>query len=173
MLVWYSAGGYRLTTTPRRGGTGRDTMSKKKRTQGKAAPSMEVKITQQKRDRVAAVLAVMLGLLSVTEGGRVLLGLFVPGYPVLPWLVWYNVGMGALSVAAGAGIWLQRERARSLAVNILTLHAIVFVGLFALKQMGQTVAMQSIFAMMFRTFSWSVIYSLVSWKRQEDTSRES
>lgn len=142
-------------------------MSKKKRAHKKAPSSPEVKIAQQKRDRVAAILAVVLGLLAVTEGGRVLLGLPVPDYPVLLWLVWYNVAMGALSVMAGAEIWLQREKGRSLALNILTLHAIVFVGLLALKQTGQVVAMKSIFAMMFRTFTWVVIYSLVRWKRQE------
>jgi len=35
-------------------------MAKKKRTQQKAVPLTDMKITQQKRDRVAAVLAVML-----------------------------------------------------------------------------------------------------------------
>ncbi len=142
-------------------------MSKKKRTKEKAAPPATVKITQQKRDQVAAILAVMLGLLSVLEGGRVLLGQYVPDYPVLPWLVWYNVVLGALSAAVGVGIWQGSERSRNFAVNILTLHAIVFAGLFALKQTGQIVAMKSIFAMMFRTFAWIVIYLLVRWKRQE------
>jgi hypothetical protein len=145
-------------------------MSKKKRTQLKAVPSTDVKITQLKRDRVAAVLAVTLGLLSVIEGGRVLLCLRVPDYSVLPWLVWYNVGMGAVSIAAGAGIWLRNEKTRGLAINILTLHAIVFAGLVALRQVGQIVAMQSIFAMMFRTFTWIVIYLLISWKRQKETT---
>lgn len=142
-------------------------MSKKKHIHKQAAPPVGVKITQQKRDRVAAILAVMLGLLSVLEGGRVLLGLWVPGYPVFLWLVWYNVVMGAVSVVVGVGIWQLSERSRNFAVNILALHAIVFAGLFALKQTGQIVAMKSIFAMMFRTFAWIVIYLLVGWKRQE------
>jgi len=98
----------------------------------------------------------------------VLFGLRVPDYPVLPWLVWYNVGMGAVSAAAGAGIWLRNEKGRGFALNILTLHAVVFAGLAALKQAGQIVAMQSIFEMMFRIFTWIVIYVLTSWKRQEE-----
>jgi len=142
-------------------------MAKKKRAQRQAASPIEVKVTQQKRDRVAAILAIMLGLLSVIEGGRVLLGLWVPDYPVLPWLVWYNVALGVVSVMVGVGIWMENEKSRGLALNILTLHAIVFVGLFALKQTGQTVAMKSLFAMLFRTFTWIVIYSLINWKRQE------
>lgn len=142
-------------------------MSKKKRTKEVTVFPPEAKITQQKRDRVAAILAVMLGFLSVIEGGRVLLGLWVPDYPVFRWLVWYNVCMGAVSVVVGAGIWQQHERSRNFAVNILTFHAIVFAGLFGLMQMGQIVAVKSILAMMFRTFAWIVVYFLVSWKRQE------
>ena len=106
-------------------------------------------MTQQKRDRVAAILAVALGLLSVREGGAVLLGVTVPAYHVLPWLVWYNVVMGAVSVAAGVGIWKQLSWSGPLCLNILTLHGIVFAGLLALHQLGQDVAAQSIFAMLF------------------------
>lgn len=141
-------------------------MSKKNPKQA-PAPS-GVNITQRKRDRVAAILAVALGLVSIREGGAVLLGVTIPDYPVLPWLVWYNVVLGAVSVVAGAGIWTRRDWSHPLALNILTLHAIVFAGLFALYKSGQTVALHSIFAMLFRTFTWLVIYSLIRWKRSEN-----
>ena len=139
-------------------------MSKKKPKQP-PAPAAGA-ITQQKRDRVASILAIVLGLISIREGGAVLLGLTIPAYPVLPWLVWYNVVLGAVSVAAGAGIWTKRGWSGALALNILTFHGIVFAGLFALYKSGQAVAMRSIFAMMFRTFAWIVIYSLIRWRRQ-------
>jgi hypothetical protein len=138
----------------------------KKQSRKKAPEQVSFRIDQQKRDRVAAILAIVLGLVSVREGGSVLLGLTTPAYVVLPWLVWYNVAMGIVSVAAGAGMWQQREWCISLAVNILTLHGIVFLGLIGLNQFGQTVAMISIFAMLFRTFTWTVICSLLKWKRQ-------
>lgn len=125
-------------------------------------------ITQQKRDRISSILAIMIGLLSMREGGSVLLGVTVPDYPVLPWLVWYNVAMGFVSVAAGVGIWSGRHWGHTLALNILALHAVVFISLVALYKLGQTVAMRSIFAMMFRTFTWIVIYSLLKWKRQKE-----
>ena len=114
----------------------------------------------------------VLGLVSVREGGSVLLGLTTPAYAVLPWLVWYNVAMGIVSVVAGVGMWQQREWSITLAVNILTLHGIVFLGLIGLNQFGQTVAMISIFAMLFRTFTWIVIYSLLKWKRQSPAGAE-
>ena len=68
---------------------------KKKNKSLPVAPPPGLKIDQKKKDRVAAVLGTMVGLLTITEGGRVLLGLMVPDYPVLSWLVWYNVAMGA------------------------------------------------------------------------------
>jgi hypothetical protein len=142
-------------------------MSKKKLKKTPAPAA--VKITQQKRDRVASILAIVLGLISMREGGAVLLGVTTPDYPVLPWLVWYNVVLGAVSVVAGAGIWTKRDWSGVLALNILTFHGIVFAGLFALYKSGQIVAMRSIFAMMFRTFAWIVIYSLIKWRRQKES----
>jgi hypothetical protein len=139
----------------------------KKNSRKKAPEQLAVlRIDQKKKDRVAAILAIVLGLISVREGGSVLLGLTTPAYYVLPWLVLYNVAMGVVSVVAGAGMWQQREWSITLAVNILTLHGIVFLGLIGLNQFGQAVAMISIFAMLFRTFTWIVIYSLLKWKRQ-------
>jgi hypothetical protein len=146
-------------------------VAKKKTAPKKEPPPVEVKITQQKRDRVAAILAIVLGLLTIREGGSVLLGLTVPSYPVLPWLVWYNVAMGVVSVVAGAGMWWKAEWSITLAVNILMFHGIVFAGLIGLEQFGQTVSRISIFAMMFRTFTWIVIVSLLKWKRQEQAGK--
>lgn len=140
-------------------------MKKKKKPENAPQPK-GLRIDQQKRDRVASLLGTMVGLLTVTEGGRVLLGLMVPEYTVLPWLVWYNVAMGVVSVAAGVGIWLGRSWSIDLGVNILVFHAIVFAGLLGMQKFGQPVAMVSIFAMLFRTFIWIIIVSLVKWKRQ-------
>ena len=141
-------------------------MAKKKVSLKKAPPPAKTAITQRKRDQVASIFAIVIGLLSVREGGAVLLGVTVPDYPVLTWLVWYNVVLGFVSTVAGIGMWLTRYWGRTLALNILAFHGIVFICLFALYQFGQTVAHRSIFAMMFRTFTWIVIYSLLNWKRQ-------
>jgi hypothetical protein len=139
----------------------------KKKVQSKLPPQPEgLRIDQNKRDRVAAVLGTMIGLLTITEGGRVLLGVTIPSYPVLTWLVWYNVVMGVVSVAAGVGIWMQRSWSIDLGVNILAFHAVVFACLVGMQRFGQSVAMVSVFAMMFRTFIWIIIVSLVKWKRQ-------
>ena len=75
-------------------------MAKKKASLIKVPPPADTGITQRKRDQVASIFAVLIGLLSIREGGAVLLGVTVPGYPVLTWLVWYNVALGFVSVAA-------------------------------------------------------------------------
>ncbi len=64
-------------------------------------------------------------------------------------------------------MWKQQDRSVALAVNILVLHGIVFIGLFAMYQLGQVVAARSIYAMLFRTFTWVVIYSLLRWRRAD------
>jgi hypothetical protein len=142
----------------------------KKKASIKKSPPTQGMTTQMKRDRVASILAVVLGLLSVREGGSVLVGLTKPAYHVIPWLVWYNVAMGAVSVVAGIGMWMRRAWSINLSVNVLAFHGIVFLGLIGMRQYGQEVAMNSIFAMMFRTFTWMVIYSLLKWNRQEERS---
>lgn len=144
-------------------------MAKKKAGRKTNPPQIHTTVTQMKRDRVASILAAVLGLLSIREGGSVLLGLTVPSYDIIHWLVWYNVAMGAVSVVAGIGMWMRRAWSISLSVNILLFHGIVFSGLIGMKQFGQTVAIHSIFAMMFRTFTWIVIYSLLNWNRQHQT----
>jgi hypothetical protein len=140
---------------------------KKRSSSRQASPLPTAGINQKKRDRVAAILAIMLGLLSVREGGSVLLGVTGPDYPVLTWLIWYNVAMGVVSVAAGVGIWKQQGWSSTLAVNILVFHGVVFTSLFGMYQLGQSVAERSILAMLIRTFTWVVIYSLLRWNMQK------
>jgi hypothetical protein len=144
-------------------------MAKKKASSKKSPPPANTAITQRKRDQVASILAVVLGLLSVREGGSVLVGLTKPAYHVIPWLVWYNVAMGVVSAVAGIGMWMRRAWSINLSVNVLAFHGIVFVGLIGMLQYGQAVAMNSIYAMMFRTFTWIVIYLLLKWNRQDQT----
>lgn len=123
------------------------------------------------RYRLASAVALIAGLLSIKEGGSVLLGLTTKTYHVLPWLVMYNVTLGFVSLAAGIGLWTQRTWSRTLAVVILMLHSLVFLFLFMLFEFGKEVAFISVMAMLFRTMVWLVIYSLLAWKGRTQTSR--
>ena len=118
-------------------------------------------MTLRNRHRLAAALAIIIGLLSIKEGGSVLLGLETKPYHVLPWLVMYNVALGFVSAVAGIGIWTQRAWSGTLAVVILLLHGLVFLSLFLMYEFGKEVTFISVMAMLVRTIVWLVIYSLL------------
>ncbi len=121
-------------------------------------------MTLRNRHRLAAALAIIIGLLSIKEGGSVLLGLSTKPYHVLPWLVMYNVALGFVSVVAGIGVWTRRAWSGTLAAVILILHGLVFLSLFMMFEFGKTVAFISVMAMLVRSIVWLVIYSLILWK---------
>ncbi len=116
------------------------------------------------RYRIAALLAFILGLLSIKEGGSVLLGFSIKTYTVLPWLVWYNVVLGFVSVIAGIGLWLKRTWSISFAATIVSLHGLVLLILVVLFAFREAVAVFSIMAMLFRTLVWVGIIMLIRWK---------
>ncbi len=111
----------------------------------------------QNKHRLAAIPAFILGLLSIIEGGRVLLGLSTKPYTVLPWLVWYNVVLGFVSVAAGIGVWIKRTWGYTFAATIVSLHFLVLMILVILYSFRQPVALHSIAAMIVRSLVWAGI----------------
>ena len=113
------------------------------------------------RHRLAALLALVIGLLTIVEGGIVLLGFETKPYPVLPWLLRYNVAMGFVSLAAGHGLWREQGWAEILSWVILFCHGAVFLWLVNMHLLGMTVAMNSIGAMLFRTAIWTGIEVMI------------
>lgn len=128
-------------------------------------------MTIQNRHRLAALLAIIPGLLSIKEGGSVLLGLATKSYTVLPWLVWYNVVLGFASVIAGVGLWRQRAGSIKPATTILALHGLVFMILIILFAFKAPVSIISILAMLFRTSVWIVIIALLRWRGKEQAGK--
>jgi hypothetical protein len=118
-------------------------------------------MTSRYKHRSAALLALVIGLLTIVEGGIVLLGFETKPYPVLPWLLRYNVAMGFVSLAAGHGLWREQRWAATLSRTIRTCHGVVFLWLVVMDLLGMTVAMNSIGAMLFRTAIWTGIMILV------------
>jgi hypothetical protein len=127
-------------------------------------------VIQQNLYRLIGIPAIIIGLLSIKEGGSVLLGLSTKTYPVHLWLVQYNVVMGFLSVIAGIGLWMQRKWGSVLTALILLCHGIVFLSLMTLIMLGKTVARTSVMAMLFRTAIWLVIYMVLRWKSDTQSS---
>jgi FtsH-binding integral membrane protein len=123
-------------------------------------------MAHRKKHRLAAILAIVIGLLSIKAGASVLLGTSAPTYPVLQWLVIYNVALGFVSLIAGIGLWMQHKWGITLATIIASLHGIVFITLISMFALEKTVAQKSIMAMLFRTTIWLVIIALLAWKNK-------
>ena len=75
------------------------------------------------------MLSLIIGLLTIVESGSVLLGIEGKPYHILPWLLRYNILIGFVSLAAGIGFWMEKERAAILAKTILIFHGVVFLSL--------------------------------------------
>jgi len=79
--------------------------------------------------RIAAVVAVAFGLLTVREGGAVLFGgeaARAAAGNYVPFVLWFNFLAGFAYVAAGAGLWLQQRWSAWLALAILIGTVAVF-----------------------------------------------
>lgn len=117
--------------------------------------------------RVASILALTIGLLSIKEGGGVLLGWTTKAYTILPWLVWYNVLLGVLSVVTGVGFWQMRGWGIRYAATIVSLHAVVLVIVAVLYALTDAAALASVLAMLIRTAVWTAIIFLVREKEEK------
>jgi len=104
--------------------------------------------------KIAATFALFIGLMSVFAGSKVLLGVDIKDYNILTWLVIYNVIFGFISIVAAYLIWKAKKLSKSLTLFILVMHFMVFL---YLKFFSDTVAIDSIKAMIFRTSIWLLI----------------
>ena len=126
-------------------------------------------VTQLTRYRIIAIIAIAPGLLSIKEGGSVMLGISTPAYHVIRWLVMYNVVMGLVSLIAGTGIWIGRTWGSVLTALILMSHGLVFLAVFFLFIFREPVAPVSVVAMLLRTAIWLIIYWLLRWVANVET----
>ncbi len=111
--------------------------------------------------KIAAIFAVIIGLLAVVTGSRVLLGLFDPGYQYFTLLIVYNIIFGLISIAAGILIWRKNSKALLLSYIITGFHIIVLILLLTIFR--EIISIHSIEAMAFRSVIW-IIFSLIVWK---------
>jgi hypothetical protein len=104
--------------------------------------------------RLAAAVGLVFSALAIVAGTRVLGGLDVPDYPVLPWLVQYNVAAGVVGAVVALGVWRSRPGARLAAWAIAAVHGSVLLALMATRITGGIVANDSLVAMTLRTTVW-------------------
>lgn len=116
-------------------------------------------------NKIAAILAFIIGAMSVIAGAKVLQG-WNPGYFVLNWLPVYNFGMGVLTVLIPSIlIWRESRLASPTAIGTFGIHAVVLLVLITVFR--GTVATESILAMLFRLVTWVVILGLMFFARRK------
>jgi len=116
-------------------------------------------------NRLAAVLAFVIGVMAVFAGGQVLLGQ-LPNYYVVDWLPIYNLTLGLVSALfASVVIWRASRLALPTATAIFGLHAVVM--LILLTAYRQVVAVDSLRAMTIRLVAWTVILILLLAARRQ------
>lgn len=110
-------------------------------------------------NKVAAVLAWMIGVMGVFAGGQALLGK-VPGWTVIGWLPLYNfiVGLAVVFIVAPL-IWRSNRCALPAALVVFGANAVVVLVLQI--AFHDTVARQSMLAMLFRLAVWLIILLLM------------
>ncbi len=113
--------------------------------------------------KIAAGLAMLIGLMSAITGSRALLGLFDPGYQTFPILILYNILMGLVSILAAWLIWKNHKQAFTLSAMITSGHILVLISLITVFR--DIIAIQSIHAMIFRSVLWILILLMLIWDR--------
>lgn len=109
---------------------------------------------------VMALLAVAFGLLTIKEGGSVLLGdaqARAAAGAYVPFVLWFNFLAGFAYVLAGVGFWLQRRWAAVLAVGIAGGTALTFAALGLHIVLGGAFEMRTVAAMALRSTVWLLL----------------
>lgn len=120
--------------------------------------------------RLAALAALFIGVMAVVAGAPVLLGRH-PGWHVIGWVPAYNLTMGFVSaLVTSVLLWLGRPVARVLAVLTLLAHAGVLV--FLVMAQGDTVATDTLRAMVTRIMVWVGILVLLVAQHRADARQE-
>lgn len=110
-------------------------------------------------NKIASVLALVIGGMAIFAGIQVLLG-NDPGYYVINWLPVYNYTAGILTVFITAIlIWIGHRLAMPVAIATIGIHAAVMVILQTAYR--DVVAPDSIRAMTVRLIVWAVILAMM------------
>jgi len=114
-----------------------------------------------------AVVAVAFGLLTIASGGRALFGSEAQRAAAgayVPFVLWFNFAAGFAYVVAGAGLWLPRRWAATLAALIAVATLLVFAAFGAHVLTGGEFEQRTVAAMSLRSIVWIVI-ALVARRR--------
>lgn len=104
-------------------------------------------MTDRKRvSRVAALVAIVFGALTIVSGGTTLMGAIDMG-AVVPFVLWFNTAAGFIYVALGLGIWFGRAWAFPLTLAVLAATVLVFAAFGVHVARGGSFEMRTVIAM--------------------------
>lgn len=109
---------------------------------------------------VFSLLALAFGLLTIKEGGTILLGdeaARAEAGNYVPFVLWFNFVAGFFYVAAAVGLWLRHRWAVWLSAAIAVTTAIVFAAFGIHIYAGEAYEQRTVIAMSLRTLVWVVI----------------
>jgi len=108
--------------------------------------------------KIASILAIILGLLSIIAGSKALFEIDIKAYTIIKWLVIYNVVFGFISIITSYLIWSKHQLLKQAVLFILISHSSILLYLYFLNK---SVASESIKAMLFRVGVWLIIFLLI------------
>ena len=114
-----------------------------------------------------SLLAVAFGLLTIKEGGTILLGddaVRAAAGNYVPFVLWFNFTAGFAYVVAGAGLWMQRHWAVWLAIAIAAATALTFAAFGVHVVSGAAYEPRTVVALSLRTLVWVTI-AAIAWRR--------
>ncbi|WP_343117405.1 hypothetical protein [Ostreiculturibacter nitratireducens] len=106
--------------------------------------------------KIAAIVAIVFGALTVVSGGRALFGGADMG-DVVPFVLWFNFGAGFAYAVAGFGLWRGAAWGRVLSLGILLATAAVFLAFLWHVLQGGAYELRTMGAMILRTAVWAAI----------------
>ena len=110
-------------------------------------------------NKIAAILAFIIGAMAVFAGGQVLLG-NLPDYYVINWLPVYNYTVGILTIFVTAIlIWSRHRLAMPVAIATFGIHTLVM--LILQISYRDVVAIDSVMAMTVRMAIWIIILAML------------
>jgi len=104
--------------------------------------------------RIAAILALFIGAMSVFAGTKVLLGVDAKDYHVMVGLVTYNVIFGLISITTAFFLWTENKLGKVLMSLVLAAHLITLI---YITNFSDNAATESKMAMLFRVTIWVII----------------
>jgi uncharacterized membrane protein (DUF2068 family) len=113
-----------------------------------------------------SLVAVAFGLMTIKEGGMVLLGdeaALTAAGDYVPFVLWFNFISGFAYVFAGVGLWLRKRWAVWLAVTIAAAIIVAFAAFGAHVYSGGAYEQRTVIAMSLRALVWATIAIIAAW----------